>query len=389
MTIDRSIPSFYCCYLLRSTVRHGSLYIGSTPNPVRRLRQHNGLAKGGAVRTNRDSLRPWEMSCIVTGFPSSIAALQFEWAWQNPHITLHIPPSLRISYSTQKKRSGHQRRPRPSIQSALSNLKLLLSVPSFSRWPLEVQFFSPDVHKAWSKWSQKIGEPLRDSLPIITHFPSESNLHEEEPENHGIKSVNITHEKTKPHVEKGRRIFHPDMDESCTICKGTLLHDSGLHTICPNISCDAITHMTCLSQHFLQSEKMGGEALLPIKGQCPACKTEIHWKDVMVELSLRIRGQKLIDRLLKVKRGKRGKGVAVSEMVVGSDDEEDEEDEEEEEDEEDDGFKNYLDSDDSDTTSIISTSSNQPRKRKNNLYVATKPTLITVIEDSDREEGDE
>ncbi|KAA8573406.1 hypothetical protein EYC84_004992 [Monilinia fructicola] len=265
---------------------HGSLYIGSTPNPVRRLRQHNGLAKGGAVRTNRDSLRPWEMSCIVTGFPSSIAALQFEWAWQNPHITLHIPPSLRISYSTQKKRSGHQRRPRPSIQSALSNLKLLLSVPSFSRWPLEVQFFSPDVHKAWSKWSQKIGEPLRDSLPIITHFPSESNLHEEEPENHGIKS-------------------------------------------------------------------------------------------------------KLIDRLLKVKRGKGGKGVAVSEMVVGSDDEEDEEDEEEEEDEEDDGFKNYLDSDDSDTTSIISTSSNQPRKRKNNLYVATKPTLITVIEDSDREEGDE
>lgn len=109
----------------------------------------------------------------------------------------------------------------------------------------------------------------------------------------------------------------------------------------------------------------------------------------MVELSLRIRGQKLIDRLLKVKRGKGGKGVAVSEMVVGSDDEEDEEDEEEEEDEEDDGFKNYLDSDDSDTTSIISTSSNQPRKRKNNLYVATKPTLITVIEDSDREEGDE
>lgn len=114
----------------------------------------------------------------------------------------------------------------------------------------------------------------------------------------------------------------------------------------------------------------------------------------MVELSLRTRGQKLMDRLLKVKRGKRGKGVAVSEMVVGSDDEEDEEDEEEEEEEEDeeeedDGFKNYLDSDDSDTTSIISTSSNQPRKRKNNLYVATKPTLITVIEDSDREEGDE
>lgn len=92
---SKPIPALYVVYILRSTVRHGSLYIGSTPNPPRRLNQHNGKAKGGAARTAKNRLRPWEMVSVVAGFPSMVAALKFEYETT----TIHHPPLLHLERS--------------------------------------------------------------------------------------------------------------------------------------------------------------------------------------------------------------------------------------------------------------------------------------------------
>lgn len=247
-------------------------------------------------------------------------------------------------------------------------------------------------------------------MPIITDFPpAESKVIDEDGESrdrpYGIEALKVAYEDTKSHLEKGERIFYPDMKESCDICDQDLQHNSGLYTICPNLDCNTITHMTCLSQHFLQGEKdeQSSEQLVPVKGLCPGCQMEIRWNDVVKELSLRTRGQKVVEKLLKPKRAKKGKGPATSQAIVEDEGDEGEAEEEQELeddfdadefltqdiDREDNEFMDYLDPDDSDALSNISMESSKSLKRKKTIGPFIKPKLITVIEDSDLDEGEE
>jgi len=72
----------YYVYLLEST--DGSTYVGATINLNRRLRQHNGIIKGGAKRTTGkvNKGESWKRHCYVSGFPDWKSALQFEWRWK-------------------------------------------------------------------------------------------------------------------------------------------------------------------------------------------------------------------------------------------------------------------------------------------------------------------
>jgi len=63
----------------------GCTYAGVSPDPVKRLRKHNGELSGGAKYTQ--SRGPgWTHICLVHGFQTKIQALQFEWA------SKHVPP---------------------------------------------------------------------------------------------------------------------------------------------------------------------------------------------------------------------------------------------------------------------------------------------------------
>ncbi|KAF4555222.1 Structure-specific endonuclease subunit slx1-like protein [Elsinoe fawcettii] len=304
--MDRPIPAFYCCYLLRSTVRHSSLYVGSTPHPVRRLGQHNGKTKGGAVRTSRLSLRPWEISCIVVGFPSKIAALQFEWAWQNTHLTRHIAPDERITrMGTKTKyspRTGRKHtkvtRPRMSLNDRLINLHILLSAQSFRRWPLSVRFFAEDVYRAWQKVVLS-----RDPLPLqssdiildvpakMDDRPTEVDRASEDNEvlpKRGIDALDYTYLPMKQQLEHSLSILD-QTSLHCHSCEDSLTPSSDLILICRHTGCTGTFHLICLANKFIGP---GEEAVLPKAQQCPSCHKPLKWSELVKELSLRSRGLK-------------------------------------------------------------------------------------------------
>jgi structure-specific endonuclease subunit SLX1 len=204
---------------------------------------------------------------------------------------VHIPSKSRITISTQVKRNGQPKKPSKSLSSVLSNLHLLLRVPSFARWPLTVHFFNRDVFATWERWCATAGRQLRPSLRVVTDFGSgelpsaagtESAVAEkdrpddgEEERVWGIHALPLNYEPIKDYVAKGQETFEFERQGRCIICREDMPSGEGLHAICTNDTCDGVGHLPCWSRHILKGCEE--DSILPIQGQCPKCMGEVHW----------------------------------------------------------------------------------------------------------------
>ncbi|KAF2436979.1 hypothetical protein EJ08DRAFT_644522 [Tothia fuscella] len=346
------IPAFYCCYLIRSTVRPGCLYCGSTPNLLRRIRQHNGITPGGAVYTGQDTLRPWEVTCIVQGFPSKIAALQFEWAWQNVHVTRHIHDDFRIT-KPKWRRTGKQRkdgefmmkmiRPPLPMATRLKNLQILLRSKSFERWPLSLRFFAGDVYQEYTKHASKVIEQTRSGIAVIldenaTPAPvKKKGVQTEgmpiivptiEQRPNPVELLDFGYSSLKAHLKKSKAVLDPASNPSCSVCKTAIVPERAMTLTCPHDQCSATSHLHCLSAEFLRQER-NQEAIVPITGSCPNCNTHTSWDALAREASLRLRGQKEVEKMSKKPRKKKGDAVDAAIAMVEAKEDSDELDEEE------------------------------------------------------------
>lgn len=199
-----------------------------------------------------------------------------------------------------------------------------------------MRFFAPDVYRAWTRWTAAAAEPVRGAVVVDTDFLSGADGGEVEVEvegggawglEHGIERLAIDYGEMKQYVVKAKEVVDFEREGSCAICEVGLGHDGGVYALCSCEGCESVAHLSCLSTRFLEEESErkregGGEGIgeeenvVPIAGTCPSCKGTVKWIDIVKEVTLRMRGEKEVEKLLRVKRArkdKKGAAAAVDE----------------------------------------------------------------------------
>jgi len=80
--VEEEVAAPWLFYIIHNK---GYTYAGVSPDPVKRLRKHNGELVGGAKYTLSKGTG-WEHVCLISGFQTKQQSLQFEWAFK------HVPP---------------------------------------------------------------------------------------------------------------------------------------------------------------------------------------------------------------------------------------------------------------------------------------------------------
>lgn len=276
-----------------------------------------------------------------------------------------------------------------SLVDKLRNLNLLLRVPSFARWPLELRFFSADVYESWLKWTKE-ANTTKESGPRIV-------LDLEQPAGVGgrVRGLPINYLPVKDHLQKSLSILAESGAPDCSVCQGSISTSAAPVVICPEEGCSAASHVKCLANKFLRDEGRG--SVLPTTGHCPNCDANLQWIDLVRETSLRMRGSTEIAKLMKVPRKPKAKDTELSvsdsalEVAKYADI-----DDFDEEDEDDDGLydvANIVDeplidearcrvgSDEDDMMSVTSTASERSRFSRPKSPEFRRPDI--VIQDSD------
>nr|KAJ3418506.1 Slx4p interacting protein [Polyrhizophydium stewartii] len=250
---------FYACYLLQSQLpgRDFAAYVGSTPDPRRRLRQHNGEIVGGAKKTRRN--RPWDM---------------FEWAWQYPHKSRHV----RTGRFTGRRRELF-------VNAKLDVLAEMLHAEYWTRWPLRIHFTNAAVQRVFEAFRRPPAHVQ------VTFGPLEDLVVAQRP----LDAPGSVNHRRVPLVSQEPDGQSADLhaETDCIICF-VLLDAANQSSFlrCSRQKCKMRGHVICLSNWFIEEERMAAQAreirqILPIGGSCPICRQELNWGELVRDMRSR------------------------------------------------------------------------------------------------------
>ncbi|KAI4517049.1 hypothetical protein K525DRAFT_290238 [Schizophyllum commune Loenen D] len=281
--VAHTYPSFYACYLLKSIQKPTSkaTYIGSTPNPPRRIstmasisaRMGYGEITQGAWKTKRG--RPWIMQLIVHGFPSKLAALQFEWAWQHPHLSRHLKDGSGQPLAAHRNKG---------IKNNIQTLLMMITSHPYNLWPLHVRLFTAEAEKFWGMLAKA---PAYRALPRGLTASVELEGVDGQSGSRGSGrtgpvDVADTHF-TSQYLAKSTAVAASSTKPACSVCGEQITEytsDPLTTTLCPNTGCMSTAHLMCLSQDWLAAEP-DNQGLIPRGGHCRECKSYVLYGDII------------------------------------------------------------------------------------------------------------
>ncbi|EAY00761.1 GIY-YIG catalytic domain containing protein [Trichomonas vaginalis G3] len=247
------METFAGCYILRSQNPQYKThcYIGFTVNPPRRIKQHNGARVGGAFKTH--TMRPWEMTLVVWGFPTKKLALKFEWTWQHPTEAKSLK---HINFEEFYQREGGPRK----YNTNLKILKEMLLSQQWNRLSLRICVQCKDVYEMLLQ-PPVLPQHIKIELGSINDLPIDS---------HGFPSPG----------EYG--------NTPCPLCNESEPPYNMNWVVCP--FCGTLMHLKCMALRLISQSPSAGTALIPTHGSCPSCKENIIWRD-LVELRNQIQDE--------------------------------------------------------------------------------------------------
>lgn len=278
----------YYCYILCSLnpKYKNQTYIGFTDDPLRRIRQHNGIIKGGAKFTSKR--KPWKLVLVVSNFPNKIIALKFEWAWQNPFKSTFTSEALKNvelpnNLSAKEKSKYYQ-----NLEFKLKVLNILLKSRVYDKIFLYIYLF--DEIEGLEKFDNlKLVETVDEETFKEAQKKKVYKYTETEPETVNDAQIisdkciicdeEITNSvKEKNYDEEGENDNEEESDESDSNDK----KKNKILVSCPY--CRSKFHLLCLATSSL-SNSNDKIALIPQETICVICTHSYKWSEWVENIS--------------------------------------------------------------------------------------------------------